>query len=92
MNALVNRRVTLAAYPPGLPGPEHFELDGLGKWGVGQRLVRNNILTSPAADANGALSYTMQVVNNQLLTKSFESTSGILDVYQFMVSFRYSFN
>ena len=61
-------------------------------WGVGQRLVRNNILTSPLADANGALSYTMQVVNNQLLSRSFESTSGLLDVYQFMLSFRYSFN
>lgn len=61
-------------------------------WGVGQRLVRNNILTAPQADANGALSYTMQVANGALLTKSFESTSGILDVYQFMLSFRYSFN
>jgi hypothetical protein len=61
-------------------------------WGVGQRVIRNNILTSPAADAAGALSYRMQVVNNQLVSRTFESTSGILDVYQFMLSFRYSFN
>ena len=38
------------------------------------------------------LSYRMQVVNNQLVRKTFESTSGLLDVYQFMLSFRYSFN
>ena len=33
-------------------------------WGVGQRFIRNNILTTPAADAPGRLSYRMQVVNN----------------------------
>lgn len=61
-------------------------------WGVGQRVIRNNILTSPAADAQGRLGYRMQVVNNQLVSRTFESTSGLLDVYQFMLSFRYSFN
>ena len=34
----------------------------------------------------------MQVVNNALVTKSYERTSGIGDVFQFMLSFRYSFN
>ncbi len=61
-------------------------------WGTGQRVIRNNILTSPAADATGRLGYRMQVVNNQLVSRTFESTSGLLDVYQFMLSFRYSFN
>jgi hypothetical protein len=61
-------------------------------WGVGQRVIRNNILTAPAVDAQGRLSYRMQVVNNQLVSRTFESTSGLLDVYQFMLSFRYSFN
>jgi outer membrane receptor protein involved in Fe transport len=61
-------------------------------WGVGQRIIRNNILNSPLADAAGRLSYTMQVVNGQLVNRTFESTSGIADVYQFMLSFRYSFN
>ncbi|HUQ87772.1 MAG TPA: carboxypeptidase regulatory-like domain-containing protein, partial [Vicinamibacterales bacterium] len=59
-------------------------------WGVGQRIIRNNILTSPAVDAQGRLSYRMQVVNNQLVRTTFESTSGLADVYQFMLSFRYS--
>ncbi|HWI20955.1 MAG TPA: carboxypeptidase regulatory-like domain-containing protein [Vicinamibacterales bacterium] len=61
-------------------------------WGVGQRIIRNNILTSPGVDANGRLQYQMQVVNNQLVRSTFESTSGLADVYQFMLSFRYSFN
>jgi hypothetical protein len=62
-------------------------------WGAGQRIIRNNILSSPALDAaTGRLTYRMQVVNNQLVRNTFESTSGILDVYQFMLSFRYSFN
>jgi hypothetical protein len=61
-------------------------------WGVGQRVIRNNILTTPAADANGRLSYRMQVVNNQLLARSFETTASQSDVYMFMLSFRYSFN
>jgi hypothetical protein len=61
-------------------------------WGVGQRVIRNNILTTPIADAAGKLAYRMQVVNNQLVSKTFESTSGLADVFQFMISFRYSFN
>jgi hypothetical protein len=61
-------------------------------WGVGQRVIRNNILTTPLADAQGRLSYRMQVVNNQLLTNSFETTASASDVYLFMLSFRYSFN
>ena len=61
-------------------------------WGVGQRVIRNNILTTPTYDASGRLGYRMQVVNNQLVRNTYESTSGILDVYQFMLSFRYSFN
>ena len=61
-------------------------------WGVGQRVIRNNILTTPIADAAGRLAYRMQVVNNQLVSKTYESTTNLADVFQFMISFRYSFN
>ncbi|HYB97324.1 MAG TPA: carboxypeptidase regulatory-like domain-containing protein [Vicinamibacterales bacterium] len=61
-------------------------------WGVSQRVIRNNILTSPSVDAQGRLTYRMQVLNNQLIRNSYESTVGNSDVYQFMLSFRYSFN
>ena len=50
------------------------------------------ILQSSGADAQGRASYRMQVVNNQLVTKSFQTTSGLSDVYQFLLSFRYTFN
>ncbi|MEO8681762.1 MAG: TonB-dependent receptor, partial [Vicinamibacterales bacterium] len=78
-------------------GQFRIDIQNLGNllnsdWGVGQRVIRNNILTAPAVDAAGRLSYRMQVVNNALVSKSYESTSGIGDVYQFMLSFRYSFN
>jgi hypothetical protein len=68
-------------------------------WGVAQRMVvpvtaanGAQILTSAGADALGRLSYRMAVVNNQLVTKSFETTTGLSDVYQILLSFRYTFN
>ena len=61
-------------------------------WGVGQRLRNNQILTNTGVDAQGRVSYRLRVVDNELINRSFESTSGISDVYQFMLSFRYSFN
>src|SRR5688572_7474887 len=69
------------------------------KWGVSQRLVvpitqayGAQILTNATADAQGRASYRMAVVNNQLVTRTFQSSSSLADVYQFMLSFRYSFN
>jgi hypothetical protein len=60
-------------------------------WGVGQRLIRNQILTNGGADAAGAATYRMVLVNNEMLTRSLETTTFLTDVYQFMVSFRYTF-
>jgi len=61
-------------------------------WGVSQRLVNNQILTSPNVDAQGRLSYTMQVANGNLLTSPLQTNAGIADVYVMMLSFRYGFN
>lgn len=61
------------------------------KWGAGQRLVNGQILTNPAADANGALTYRMQLLNGNPITKSYQTSAGIADVYVMMLSFRYSF-
>ena len=71
-------------------------------WGVSQRSVvpttagsGAQILVTPSAgltDAQGRPLYRMQVVNNQLVTKSFETGTGLSDVYQVMFSFRYTFN
>ncbi len=67
-------------------------------WGVGQRFVgttaagQNQPLTNTAVDANGAARYRLRVVNGQLLSRTFESTAGLADVYQIQFSLRYSFN
>jgi len=68
-------------------------------WGVSQRLVvpitqayGAQLLTNPAADAQGRISYRMAVANGQLVTKTFQPNTSLSDVYQFLLSFRYSFN
>jgi hypothetical protein len=38
------------------------------------------------------VSYRMQVVNGALVTNSFQTNTGLNDVYQFLLSFRYTFN
>ena len=60
-------------------------------WGVGQRLVNNQILTNPAADATGKLTYNLQNVSGNLITTPLQTTAGIADVYVMMLSFRYTF-
>jgi hypothetical protein len=68
-------------------------------WGVSQRAVVGvtaangaQILTTPLVDAQGRASYRMAVVNNELVKKSFQTATGLSDVYQILLSFRYSFN
>jgi hypothetical protein len=68
-------------------------------WGASWRSVAsiNNgnqvqLLTSPAADAQGRLTYRLATANNQLLTDLFQRTAGTSDVYQFQLTLRYSFN
>ncbi len=78
------------------------------KWGVSQRSIVATtgasgvqILSTPptpagaqtgAIDAQGRSIYRMAVVNNQLATRSFETATALSDVYQIMLSFRYTFN
>jgi hypothetical protein len=68
-------------------------------WGVADRSVVGStgansipILTNAAADAQGRISYRMAVVNNELVSKTFQKSAFLSDVYQLMLSFRYSFN
>ena len=68
-------------------------------WGVSKRLVLPTtgangaqILTNAAADAQGRASYRMAVVNGELVRNTFQGNTGLGDVYQIMLSFRYSFN
>lgn len=70
-------------------------------WGVGKRMVAPvtaangaQILTNGTADAEGRVRYRMATVSTggDLIRQSFQPTSSLGDVYQFMLSFRYSFN
>jgi hypothetical protein len=56
------------------------------------------LLTNPGVDALGRPTYRLAVANGQLVTKSFQPNTNLStaalpgDVYQFMLSFRYTFN
>jgi hypothetical protein len=61
-------------------------------WGVSQRLVSNSPLTNPGVDAaTGRMTYRLRVVNGQLMSKSYEQTAGLADVYRMMFSLKYMF-
>lgn len=61
-------------------------------WGVGQRLISNSPLTNPGADSSGRATYRLRVINGQLMSKSYQQTADLLDVYKVMLSVRYFFN
>ncbi|MDR1990658.1 MAG: carboxypeptidase regulatory-like domain-containing protein [Acidobacteriaceae bacterium] len=63
-------------------------------WGVGMRTNApgGQILTYAGVDTNGAPTYRMAVANNQLITNTFSSSASGTDVWQMMLSLRYSFN
>lgn len=61
-------------------------------WGVGQRIIQTNILTTPGVDASGKMTYRLALVNNALPVTSYQTTTFNSDVYTLMLSFRYNFN
>jgi hypothetical protein len=61
-------------------------------WGAGQRIIQTRPLVNQATGADGRALYRLAVVNNQLLSQTFESTANSNDVYTIMLSLRYSFN
>ena len=66
-------------------------------WGVGQRLINTQPLIVPTAaqggafDAQGRAQYRLRAINNELMTRSLESTATLSDVYTFQISLRYTF-
>ncbi|MEQ1898016.1 MAG: carboxypeptidase regulatory-like domain-containing protein [Vicinamibacterales bacterium] len=68
-------------------------------WGVAQRPIaalntnaQLQLLTNPAVDAQGRATYRLATFNNELLKQTFQSAATTSDVYQMMLSLRYSFN
>lgn len=61
-------------------------------WGVGDRLVTTQPLIPVGVDANGKALYRLRAVNNQLISKTFEKTANVSDVYRVQFGVRYTFN
>jgi hypothetical protein len=62
-------------------------------WGVSQQLVSNSPLTNAAADASGALSYRMRVINGKLMDHTYDQTANVqFDTYRFQITLKYLFN
>ena len=61
-------------------------------WGVGQRLINTQPLTYVGVDAaDGRPAFNMRVINGQLMSKSYEDTASLGDVYRVQFSVRYTF-
>jgi len=67
-------------------------------WGGGQRLVNTQPLIVPTAaqggpaDAQGRAQYRLRAIAGQLMSKTFERTAFLNDVYRLQLSLRYTFN
>lgn len=67
-------------------------------WGVGQRFVSTQPLIVPTsaqggpADAQRRAQYRLRVVNNELISKTYEYTNLETDVFRVQFSLRYTFN
>lgn len=60
-------------------------------WGVSQRLVSNSPLTNPGVDSSGAATYRLRVINGELMSKTYQQTADLNDVYRVMISVKYFF-
>jgi len=64
-------------------------------WGVGQQIIQNRILSPQGVDAQGRAQYRLATVNTAsgpaLISRTFQTTAGVNDVYVMMLSFRYTF-
>jgi hypothetical protein len=67
-------------------------------WGVGQRVISTQPLTSASVNnTTGLVQYRLRNTNptgtqHELISDSFEQTVGTNDVYRIMFSLRYTFN
>lgn len=64
-------------------------------WGTAQTIIQNRILAPQTPLADGKPLYRLATVNTTsgpaLVSKTFQTTAGINDVYVMMLSFRYTF-
>lgn len=58
---------------------------------MSQRLVSNSPLTNPGVDSSGAATYRLRVINGELMSKTYQQTADLNDVYRVMISVKYFF-
>jgi hypothetical protein len=61
-------------------------------WGVAQRLISNQPLIARGADAQGRALYRLRNIGTDLLSRSYQQTADLSDVYRVQFMLRYSFN
>jgi hypothetical protein len=67
-------------------------------WGVGQRFVSTQPLIVPTAaqggpaDSQGRAQYRLRNIGPQLISKTYEPTAGVTDVFRIQFGLRYMFN
>jgi hypothetical protein len=64
-----------------LQRPPQVRQSAASRRGVEHRRQQHSILTNAAADAQGRISYRMAVVNNGLVTKTFQKSAFLSDDY-----------
>lgn len=61
-------------------------------WGIGNTVVSTSPLISRGADSQGKAFYRLRNIGDKLISKTFDKTAGISDVYRIQFSVRYMFN
>ncbi|HWP82588.1 MAG TPA: carboxypeptidase regulatory-like domain-containing protein [Bacteroidota bacterium] len=61
-------------------------------WGVGQRFVTTSPLIARPPDAQGRILYRLRNIGTELISKTFEPSATISDVFRIQLGVRYSFN
>ncbi len=61
-------------------------------WGVGNRFVTTSPLIARGADAQGRALYRLRTIGGENISKSFEPSATISDVFRIQLGIRYSFN
>ncbi len=61
-------------------------------WGIGKRFVNTRPLIARGADAEGRATYRLTTDGDQLISRTFEPTASLGDVYRIQLSLRYTFN
>lgn len=61
-------------------------------WGLGERLVTNTPLIARPVGSDGKALYRLRNIGTNLISKTYEQTVGIGDVYRFQLGLRYNFN